>query len=112
MIPNLSLSAAGWAAVSAWAAALAAVLIATPFLTRVAWATGYLDHPEARKLHIAATPLLGGVAVALGAALGAHLGFWSLGMAIPDRGLWWLAGAALAVAIGLVDDRFGMAPAL
>lgn len=87
------------------------MLLATPLLSRLAWATGYLDHPEARKLHIAATPLLGGVAVALGTAIGANLGFWSLDISLPPRGLWWMAGAAAAVAIGLVDDRFGMHPA-
>ncbi|MGH7726472.1 MAG: MraY family glycosyltransferase [Candidatus Eiseniibacteriota bacterium] len=111
MTPDASLPSDTWAAVAAWAAGLAAVLLATPLISRLAWATGYLDHPEARKLHIAATPLLGGVAVALGTAIGANLGFWSLDMSLPARTLWWMGGAAIAVVVGLVDDRFGMAPA-
>jgi UDP-GlcNAc:undecaprenyl-phosphate GlcNAc-1-phosphate transferase len=110
MIPESSLSPSAWAALASWSAALAAVLVATPALARLAWATGYLDHPEARKLHIAATPLLGGVAVALGTALGANLGFWSLDMGVPPRSLWWMAGALVAILIGLVDDRFGLGP--
>ena len=110
MIQDASLSPSGWAALAAWSASLAAVLVATPALARIAWATGYLDHPEARKLHIAATPLLGGLAVALGTALGANLGFWSLDMGFPPQALWWVAGAAVAVATGLVDDRFGLPP--
>ena len=110
MIPDASLPSSTWAAVAAWTAGLAAVLIATPALKRLAWATGYLDHPEARKLHIAATPLLGGVAVALGTALGANLGFWSLDLGLPKPALWWMAGALVAVGLGLIDDRFGMAP--
>jgi UDP-GlcNAc:undecaprenyl-phosphate GlcNAc-1-phosphate transferase len=111
MIPDLSLSPDAWAGIAAWAAGLAAVLLVTPLVRRVAWATGYLDHPEARKLHIAATPLLGGVAVAVGTAVGANLGFWSLAMALPSRALWWMAGAALAVTLGLIDDKRGMGPA-
>ena len=111
MTPDASLSPMTWAAIAAWTSGLAAVLIATPVLSRLAWATGYLDHPEARKLHIAATPLLGGVAVALGTTLGANLGFWSLDLGLPEPALWWMGGALVAVGIGLVDDRFGMAPA-
>jgi len=111
MIPDLSLPPAAWAGVAACAAACAAVLLITPMLRRVAWATGYLDHPEARKLHIAATPLLGGVAVAVGTAVGANLGLWSLDGTVPARSLWWMGGALLAVVLGLYDDRWGLAPA-
>jgi UDP-GlcNAc:undecaprenyl-phosphate GlcNAc-1-phosphate transferase len=110
MIPDRSWSPDAWAAVAAWAASLAAVIAATPAVRRIAWATGYLDHPEARKLHIAATPLLGGIAVALGTAIGANLAFWALGLGLPIRALWWMSGAIVALVIGLVDDRFGMAP--
>lgn len=110
MIADASLAPMTWAAIAALTSGLAAVLVATPALSRLAWATGYLDHPEARKLHIAATPLLGGIAVALGTALGANLAFWSLDMGLPAPALWWMAGALVAVCVGLVDDRFGMAP--
>jgi UDP-GlcNAc:undecaprenyl-phosphate GlcNAc-1-phosphate transferase len=111
MIRDLTPSPDAWAGLAAWAAGLAAVLLVTPLVRKVAWATGYLDHPEARKLHIAATPLLGGVAVALGTAVGANLGFWSLDMVLPARALWWIAGAVVAVGLGLIDDKWGMAPA-
>jgi UDP-GlcNAc:undecaprenyl-phosphate GlcNAc-1-phosphate transferase len=110
MTPDASLPPTTWAAIAAWTSGLAAVLVATPAISRLAWATGYLDHPEARKLHIAATPLLGGVAVALGTALGANLGFWSLDMGMPQQALWWMAGALVAVGVGLVDDRVGLGP--
>lgn len=112
MIHDLSPSPDAWAGLAAWAAGLAAVLFVTPVIRRVAWATGYLDHPEARKLHLAATPLLGGVAVALGTAIGANLGFWSLDMVVPPRALWWMAGAAVAVGLGLIDDKKALGPAL
>ncbi len=112
MIPDASLTPTMWASIAAWTSAVAVVLIATPVLARLAWATGYLDHPEARKLHIAATPLLGGVAVALGTALGANLGFFSLSMGLPPQSLWWMAGAMVAVVVGLIDDRRGMSPGI
>jgi UDP-GlcNAc:undecaprenyl-phosphate GlcNAc-1-phosphate transferase len=112
MIPDASWPPDAWAALATWTAALAVALFVTPVLTRVAWATGYLDHPEARKLHISATPLLGGVAVALGTALGVFLGYWSLQMVPPSPAVWWVAGAVGAIALGLIDDRWGMAPAL
>ena len=35
----------------------------TPFADRLAWATGFLDRPAARKLHTSATALLGGPVV-------------------------------------------------
>jgi UDP-GlcNAc:undecaprenyl-phosphate GlcNAc-1-phosphate transferase len=111
-IPDASLPADAWAALATWSAALAVVLFVTPLLTRVAWATGYLDHPEARKLHISATPLLGGVAVAIGTALGVGLGYWALQTAPPSPAKWWVAGALVSVVVGLIDDRYGMAPAL
>src|SRR5690348_11935856 len=91
--------------------ALAAVLsfALMPLVVRMAWATGYLDQPEARKLHAHATALLGGAGVFLAALIG-----WGLIMVrLPHAPADWeayylLAGAALSLAIGLWDDRFGM----
>jgi UDP-GlcNAc:undecaprenyl-phosphate GlcNAc-1-phosphate transferase len=83
-------------------------LALTPVATRVAWAVGYLDHPEARKLHTAATALLGGVGIFL-AALGAWLVSRS-GRPVDASGdlPFLLGGAVIALLIGLWDDRFGM----
>lgn len=104
------LSVAVWAALAAVAAAAAVVLLVVPPLRRFAWWTGYLDHPEARKLHVTATPLLGGLAVALGASIGAGALIAHFGLAVPRQALWWEAGAASALVLGLWDDRFGMPP--
>ncbi len=91
---------------------LAFALMATPSAVRIAWATGYLDHPEARKLHTSATALLGGAAVACSALLAWLAMAGALGV-VPDRqGLMVVAGAVLALALGLVDDRFGMRPSV
>jgi UDP-GlcNAc:undecaprenyl-phosphate GlcNAc-1-phosphate transferase len=87
-------------------------LALTPAGTRLAWNIGYLDHPEARKLHTSATALLGG-AVVFVSALIAWLVLTSI--AHPDTGrlaLGVIAGGILSLAIGLWDDRFGMQPLL
>lgn len=99
-----------WAAWAALGAAAAVVLLLTPPLRRVAWRTGFLDHPEARKQHMRATPLLGGVAVAAGALIGSGAVLSWQGMRFPAAAGWWGTGALAALLLGLVDDRFGMRP--
>ena len=80
----------------------------TPIATRVAWAVGYLDHPEARKLHISATALLGGVGIFL-AALGATVVIAFGRPAATNADLpFLLGGACIALVLGLLDDRYGM----
>ena len=91
-------------------AALALGLVLIPLAIRVAWAVGYLDHPEARKLHTSATALLGGAGIFL-AALGASLAggiLHSEGWRVDALGL--LGGALVALLVGLWDDRFGLQP--
>jgi len=90
--------------------AFAAALVLTPLMARLAVATGYLDHPEPRKSHPAPTALLGGAAVGLSIAIGALLAFafFRTPIEIPRPGV--LAGAALSLALGLVDDRHPMRP--
>ena len=95
---------------AAFGLALLLALALTPAAVRLAWATAYLDHPEARKLHTSATALLGGAAVfASGLAAWAllHLG---RGVEITRGGLLLLAGALIVLGFGLWDDRFGMQP--
>jgi UDP-GlcNAc:undecaprenyl-phosphate/decaprenyl-phosphate GlcNAc-1-phosphate transferase len=87
-------------------------LAVTPAGIRLAWATGYLDHPEARKLHTSATALLGGAAV-FASALAAWGAFHLARHGGPAReGLCLLAGALIVFVLGLWDDRFGMDPPL
>jgi UDP-GlcNAc:undecaprenyl-phosphate GlcNAc-1-phosphate transferase len=87
-------------------------LLLTPLGTRVAWAIGFLDHPEARKLHTSATALLGGAVVFASALLA-----WSAAQSIQHASgssgpLFLLGGAFVALGIGLWDDRFGMRPSI
>jgi len=99
--------------VAAFVVAALLALAAVPLTVKLAWATGYLDHPEARKLHTSATALLGGPAVFL-CGLAAWILAMRLGPHAPmDAGAYdLLFGAAVALAIGLWDDRFGMRPSV
>jgi UDP-GlcNAc:undecaprenyl-phosphate GlcNAc-1-phosphate transferase len=69
-----------------------------------------LDHPEARKLHTAATALLGGLVVAVCAVAGWLVALrFDQRLAAPGPSMGWLvAGAAVCLVLGLWDDRFGM----
>lgn len=87
----------------AWfGAALVAVLV-TPLAMRLAWWVGLVAKPRADRWHRRPTPLLGGLAIAAGF------------FAVVPWGVPWsqtvvgiLAGAVLAVALGLWDDARGM----
>jgi len=89
----------------AFSLALVLALILTPLGVRLAWASGYLDHPEARKLHTSATALLGGSVVFVSALLS-----WLLLSGRPSNppssALCILGGAITILTVGLWDDRF------
>lgn len=77
--------------------ALVAVIV--PVLRRYALRLGFVDRPNARKIHKAPVPLMGGAAIYIGivATLFMFQGITALSKAISIGGLF-------LVAIGLVDD--------
>lgn len=93
--------------IAAFALALLLSLLLTPLGVRLAWVSGYLDHPEARKLHTSATALLGGSVVFI-SALVAWLVYLGRPSNPASEALYVLAGAAIILAVGLWDDRFTM----
>jgi UDP-GlcNAc:undecaprenyl-phosphate/decaprenyl-phosphate GlcNAc-1-phosphate transferase len=95
---------------TAFVLALVLALVLTPVGTRVAWATGYLDHPEARKLHTTATALLGGAVVFICALIAWGASLKTRAVSVESEVPFILAGAVLVLAIGMWDDRFGMHP--
>ncbi len=88
-------------------------LVVTPLVIRWATTYGFLDHPDARKTHTRATPLLGGAAVLIASIVGVALavpfieplreGFDGWGSML---GLG--AGALVLAGLGLYDDLYDM----
>lgn len=98
---------------AAFFVALLIALALTPLVMRFAWSVGFLDQPAARKLHTSATALLGGPAVFVSAVAG-----WGVARLLTPHGpadweaYYLFAGAAIALGLGLWDDRFGMRPSV
>ncbi len=93
---------------------LLATAIASAALTRllryVSLRRQLLDVPTGRSSHPRPTPRLGGVAIAVtcaGAWLAAPLGGLPAGAGVPAP---FVAGGAIAAAVGLVDDLAGLSP--
>jgi UDP-GlcNAc:undecaprenyl-phosphate GlcNAc-1-phosphate transferase len=100
---------------AAFVAALSTNLMVPP-VARLAVMLRALDHPGERKLQKGAVPRLGGVAIALGLALGggvAAVSLWGrLGAAIGHGELLALAfGTLLVFLVGIVDDLVGVSAA-
>ncbi|MBT5855564.1 undecaprenyl/decaprenyl-phosphate alpha-N-acetylglucosaminyl 1-phosphate transferase [bacterium] len=78
-------------------------LLATAVVKKVAHRFQILDKPNARKIHTEAIPTIGGVAIFLGFVLAivSHLEMNQTLLAI-------LGGSTLIVALGLMDDLWGM----
>lgn len=71
---------------------------------------GWLDYPEARRIHTIPTPRLGGVGIFLGFVL-ASLLFYSPG-STNELIIYWLliAAGALMVLVHMIDDIIGLSP--
>ncbi len=80
--------------------------ILTPLMGRLAHRTGAVDTPtDDRRMHVMATPLLGG--------LGMYLGWMVPVMLLVevDRPVWGIiGGATIVVAVGLFDDLYELEP--
>lgn len=85
--------------------ALVAALLLTPLAVRVARATGFYDRPVGYKGHGSPTPYLGGSAVIASFLLAAAL-FGGDSSAFASIAI----GAAALLAVGTVDDRYGLGP--
>jgi len=85
----------------------------THFIIKIAFATNFVDKPNYRKVHVKATPLLGGVAVFIGFLLfSIYDVFLSQYRFFDLNFLGYLSGALLIVIVGVIDDRFGMKPSV
>lgn len=76
---------------------------AMPVLNRLALHFGFVDVPNARKIHAAPVPLLGGLAVFGGVVVALVLRGWI------DGRIWMMMGAAfLVMLLGIADDRLDL----
>ena len=99
-----------------FAAAFVVSLGVTPIVRGIAQRFGLLDHPGAhRKVHLVPVPRLGGVAMAIAFAAGIALAtigsggdLQAVGGVRPNRAPAILAGVALLVVVGVIDDTRGM----
>jgi len=82
--------------------AVVAALVLTSLVRPLALRVGMIDQPGPRKVHAKPMPLLGGVAIYLGAALALLVSLHGRTYA-QVAGI--LAGATLLLIIGLLDDR-------
>ncbi len=82
-------------------AAFACVALLIWALTPLARRVGLLDHPGGRKRHAHPTPVIGGLAIALGTILPALL-LSSINQAIVGLGV----AAAILLIVGVIDDIF------
>ena len=88
--------------------ALAATAVGTPQVRRLALSLGFVDQPEARKLHEEAMPLLGGVAIIGGALFGVLVVTFLVYGRIPPSIAGVLLAAGVVAVVGLIDDRLGL----
>lgn len=86
-------------------AAFGVTLLAMLALRPIAVAVQLLDRPGGRKTHHGDVPIVGGLAMFIGTALG--FGFVSFP---GEYGVSILLAAALLVTVGLLDDRFDLSP--
>lgn len=105
---NLALALAG-AVVSAFGVAW----WITPAVARLALRLGCVDEPGGRRLHAAATPRMGGLAIAAGVGAGMLASIWAPGawsVGTRPMAAVFLASTGM-LALGLADDLFQVSPA-
>ena len=92
--------------------ALTITSISTPCVKRLALELGFVDAPAKRKLHTTPMPLMGGVAIFMGAIIAIAFLFRDIEpiRAPQVRGIL-LASSFMAV-VGLLDDRLGLPPSV
>jgi UDP-GlcNAc:undecaprenyl-phosphate GlcNAc-1-phosphate transferase len=90
--------------------AIAGAALATPLVARTARVFRIVDHPSDRGVSARSEmPLAGGLAVAIGFALGLAAALFALRESIPPGRLDGLvAGGTVMIVAGICDDRWGM----
>ena len=95
--------------------ALLVAELLTPLVRSLARRIGMMDQPDARRIHTTPTPRGGGLAVFVAFNLTINVTAWAMGgdfcPLFPSSWRFLFLGASsLLVAIGLLDDKFGLKP--
>ncbi|MEK5444537.1 glycosyltransferase family 4 protein [Fredinandcohnia sp. FSL W7-1320] len=85
----------------AFFASFITVLIATPFVIKLAIKIGATDKPNHRKVHQKVMPRLGGLAI----FIGVFVGFFASGL-YKERMTGIILGALIIIIIGILDDKY------
>ncbi len=87
--------------------ALGTTALSIPWLRRLALSAGFVDTPNARKVHTTPIPLLGGLAIVAGAILAVFFAFRG---EAPRSIVGALIAGAIVALLGLFDDRRSLPP--
>ncbi len=88
--------------------ALMFTFLSTPQLRRLAVGLGFVDAPAERKMHAEPIPLLGGIAIVMGALLALLLVVFFAYDSLPQSIVGVLLASGIVALVGLLDDRFGL----
>ncbi len=88
--------------------ALTVTALSTPQIRRLAMGMGFVDAPNKRKLHTGPIPLLGGIAIIVGALLAILLVVIIVYDDFPRSIIGVLLSSGVVALTGLLDDRLGL----
>jgi len=88
--------------------ALMITAVSIPRIRRLAVSLGFVDVPEDRKLHGEPIPLLGGIAIIIGAVLAMVLAVYLVFGGLPRSVAGVLLASTIVALTGLADDRLGL----
>jgi UDP-GlcNAc:undecaprenyl-phosphate GlcNAc-1-phosphate transferase len=97
-----------WPLLIVLAVGAGAAYLATPLVVRLAWRLGAIDYPKDRGVHTQPMPRWGGLAVYLGFLIALAAGLAIRREPVDPKLLGILIGATIVVAVGALDDRFGL----
>ncbi|KEZ52160.1 glycosyltransferase family 4 protein [Metabacillus indicus] len=80
-------------------------LCSTPFIIKFANKFGFVDLPNYRKVHTKEKPLIGGIAIIIGATAGLFYLQLSYSFMLPV-----MVGGAVILVVGLLDDKYDLSP--
>ncbi len=87
------------------------VFALTPLVIKLAHKINFVDNPNARKMHLKAMPLMGGISVFIGFIFVTVLELvLSVNRSFDKGVIGYLLGALIIVVIGLIDDKFELSP--